>query len=752
MWRGVLLVASLAAFAARAEGGFSPVVAELCVNKVICVSPILWQAADQTFFAEEETLKELRIQFPKTGVVAEGRTLYPLSALPGAALHFNEDRQRLELTVEPTAFETFQASMDQRTMPPVSSGRGAFLNYDLSMGRTVAWYSAGLFDLGVHGGTSSFRSSVVLEATDELVKGTRLETCFVHDDPEAMRRVRIGDSISDAATWGGALRFAGLQVSRNFTMQPWLVTAPLLTARGSAVVPTTVDVLLQGQTVARVEVPPGPFEISRLPVVTGAGELTIVTRDALGREQLISQPFYASSSLLAKGLTDYSFSIGTVREGFSLRQARYAGALATGSLRFGVTDTFTLEGHGEYLADFASAAGLNATTRVGTLGVLTLSGVVSASDFGTGALFGLGFERTTRRMSFGAQYLERSDAFRTIVDRENTDPLRRRFVANIGTRITDRFSISLAGVQDETQNARLRGLTANLSFSSRLGQFSVLATDVATTEHDRGLYFSFTRPFGKRSSFNLTANAEGPDFKDNHRVVASMQKSPPLEDGIGYAMRAASDGDYDARLTVRHPHGSLAVDTWRAHGRTSHRVTANGSLIAFAGDVRATRSVSQSYAVVDAKGLAGVAVYLENQPVGRTDENGRLFVGNLRPFELNRISFDANSLPLNVQVQTTRIHVRPADQAGVLVELPLSVVQPTTFRLRYAKSWVPAGAAVTLGKIQTAVGYEGLVFVQDERPDGLWQGEARWPEGSCRFTIETTSLQESGNAGEVNCD
>ena len=230
MWRGVLLVASLAAFAARAEGGFSPVVAELCVNKVICVSPILWQAADQTFFAEEETLKELRIQFPKTGVVAEGRTLYPLSALPGAALHFNEDRQRLELTVEPTAFETFQASMDQRTMPPVSSGRGAFLNYDLSMGRTVAWYSAGLFDLGVHGGTSSFRSSVVLEATDELVKGTRLETCFVHDDPEAMRRVRIGDSISDAATWGGALRFAGLQVSRNFTMQPWLVTAPLVGA------------------------------------------------------------------------------------------------------------------------------------------------------------------------------------------------------------------------------------------------------------------------------------------------------------------------------------------------------------------------------------------------------------------------------------------------------------------------------------------------------------------------------------------
>ena len=52
-------------------------------------------------------------------------------------------------------------------------------------------------------------------------------------------------------------------------------------------------------------------------------------RDLLGREQVISQPYYASSLLLREGLIDDSNEIGFVRNDFGIRSNDYGRFVTT---------------------------------------------------------------------------------------------------------------------------------------------------------------------------------------------------------------------------------------------------------------------------------------------------------------------------------------------------------------------------------------------------------------------------------------
>ena len=70
---------------------------------------------------------------------------------------------------------------------------------------------------------------------------------------------------------------------------------------------------MNNQLVTSNQLPPGPFVIDRLPTVSGSGDVSVVVRDALGREQVMTQSFYTSATLLAAGLSQYSVNLGKIR-------------------------------------------------------------------------------------------------------------------------------------------------------------------------------------------------------------------------------------------------------------------------------------------------------------------------------------------------------------------------------------------------------------------------------------------------------
>ena len=128
---------------------------------------------------------------------------------------------------------------------------------------------------------------------------TRLESTWIYAMPERTVTLRAGDVISRAGAWGRAVRYGGVQYATDFDTQPTLVRTPVQFAAGQATVPSTVDVFVNNALVTQQQVKPGPFSVTNIPPISGSGDVTLVVRDELGREQVVTRPFYSSPTLCA---------------------------------------------------------------------------------------------------------------------------------------------------------------------------------------------------------------------------------------------------------------------------------------------------------------------------------------------------------------------------------------------------------------------------------------------------------------------
>src|SRR6516164_9025136 len=174
----------------------------------------------------------------------------------------------------------------------------------------------------------------------------RLETSYRYSDQERLMSWGAGDEITGGLAWTRPIRIGGAQVQSNFALRPDLITMPLANLGGTAAVPSTVDVYVNNIKTFSQEVGAGPFSVNNVPLVTGAGDAQLVIRNSAGQETRASLPFYASASLLAPGLSSWSLEAGLPRVGYGSPSGAYVEIpVASGTVRRGVLDWLTLEGH-----------------------------------------------------------------------------------------------------------------------------------------------------------------------------------------------------------------------------------------------------------------------------------------------------------------------------------------------------------------------------------------------------------------------
>ncbi len=104
--------------------------------------------------------------------------------------------------------------------------------------------------------------------------------------------------------------------------------------------------------------------------------MRVVVRDLLGREQVISVPFYASASLLAKGLHDFSYEAGAERRNFGTDSNDYGRAFAAATHRLGFTDWLTGEVHAESQLE-RQTVGLGTVMLAPSVGVFSAAAAAS---------------------------------------------------------------------------------------------------------------------------------------------------------------------------------------------------------------------------------------------------------------------------------------------------------------------------------------------------------------------------------------
>jgi outer membrane usher protein len=712
---------------------------------------VVLRKADGSVYLDESEFEQLRIRLPETKPLNyEGRHYYSPAAIRGSHVSIDEARQRLVINLPAAALDTTHLAVGQRRSPTITpASPGGFLNYQVYGQQVEGAYSGGVYgELGLFAAAGVLTNTVVGRDGNDQANLVRLDTTYTRDFPDRLETLNLGDAISDPGSWGDSVRYAGVRWSRNFALRPDLLTTPLLTTSGTATVPSTVDIFVNNQLVSSNQTPAGPFVIDRLPAVSGTGDVSVVIRDALGREQVVTQSFYSSNSLLAPGLTQYSFNLGQIRKDYAAASDHYGDTLGAASYRRGITDTLTLEGHAEYLVHDAHAAGLDAAVGIGKLGVLNLTTALGGDASGSGWLTGIGVERRAARLSFVASNFWAGSHFAQVG--QPADPstrVRERSLVQTGMSFGRFGSASLAYVRQvyrDTPTQQTMSFTQSLGLG-RSGTLNLTLTRTLSaaglpgqnspSQNATSVYLIYVLPLGGRSAATATALGGSGSGAPPNALQASLTESPPVGPGSGYRLTAATNGDYDADWRQQFTTADLEVEAAQNNGVSGRSAYLSGAVTLLDGQTNATRQVNGSFAMVDVGGLPDVPVYVENQLTAHTDATGRALLYNLRPYEANHISIQPTELPLDTTIAASSEIVAPPYRSGVVARFPVEHVRGGTFRLvTEAGVPVPVGAQVKLkGKFFPVV-LDGMVYVTGF--DHGLAAEASWPGGHCSFRLD----------------
>lgn len=672
------------------------------------------------------------------GVTHDTDDYLPLSAIAGLTYRIDPSHATLLLDVAASRFATTRFSGVSRAIDqPTPSPPGAYVNYDLFGGRGSRGesHASALVEAGVFGGWGTGSSTFLARHQGGDNRALRLDTTWTHDRPADMASLRFGDVISAPSSWGRGVRFGGVQWGTNFATQPGFISFPLPTLGGVAAEPSTVDFYVNNVLRLRRDVPSGPFTIQDLPIVTGQGDVRMVVRDLLGREQVVTQPFYASGGLLAPGLRDYSYELGFERENYGLASNDYGRLIATATERRGFSDNFTGELHVEAMRG-QQTLGIGSTLLLGNAGVLTASVAGSHDAAGTGALAELGIQHQSRYLSYGARTRLTTDGFIQLGYLPTARPPRQTSSAFMSVSLGRRGSLGLNYTHQDFRgqdDVELVGVNYSRSVGW-LGYLSLSALRFLGRDPAPLFSMNLTVPLGPAES----ASFSGQTHAGSKRGTVQYQHSLPVGTGVGYRLQTglAANDPRQADLSLQNDVGTYTFGVASNPDGQAYQASVRGGVALLGGKVFPSRHIDGSFAVVQVPGFANVRVYADNQQVGATDRDGYALVPRLRPYQKNPIRIEQADLPMDAQIQGLQLDAVPYYRSALGLTFPVTRSRGAIVVIKLDDgSDLPAGAEVTVDANAVAfpVGLRGEAYLTGLGETS--QLHATWNGQNCDMTI-----------------
>lgn len=659
-----------------------------------------------------------------------GRHWYPLKRYLDGRMTFDWCQQRLNIQPPMSALPLSRFDLSRRgsvpalpRMPGATLGLNLFSDF-LEHGKSQP---AGIANLAVFGPLGYVSSSWLGSRVGIL----RLNSAYTFDQPGHLQRLQLGDAITAAEGFTTPVRYGGIQLGTDFGLQPQFIPYPVAQLSGSAALPSTLELYRNGQLQSRHQVPAGPFELSDVPIINGDGSLQLVVRNALGQNVVVTQPVYGSTQRLRGGLSAYSFEAGLLRFDYATRQDHYGRYFLAYERRYGISDETTLGARIEG-TDSRQALAENIVKAWPEIGEFQLSMNESqVRGRGLGGAVGLGYQRTASIFNFGGSVRAASPAYAEL----GLDPgdLKRQLRAFIGTGLPYGVSLNLAYSEQSMRSTGRIALWV-ASFNVPVARRGYL--NLSWSKPNGGSNFfsiNFIYSFGGNLSASLGLSH---DRQNGFSEQAGIQKN---SDGVlgtnwrAMAQRGAMQG-VGAAIQQTTSLGSAGAEVNTIGGVNDLRVTASSGFAWFGGAPFMTRSLDQSFALVDVPGVANARVYHENQLVGRTDGAGQLVVPDLLPYQPAHLSVAPQDLPLDRPLlDAARTVAVPT--GGSRVDFKLAPGHHASLRLQSTDGTrIPPGALIELDGHPDAlpVGYDGEIYLDVSTPHRL---RVRWRDGACQAKV-----------------
>jgi outer membrane usher protein len=730
-------------------------------------------------YAPEETFTDWRLN-RRNGAEAidyRGEKWFSLASVPGYQSSINPASNTLVLEFSGQAFAATRITNDAvKRIAMTRAETAAFLNYDVnashtaSKGLAAATDVGALLELGVTGPwgvltSSHLANNLTSDPAARQRKFTRLETTFNKDFPERNMTMRVGDTSTRSGISGRSVYFGGVQIGRNFSLNPNFTTQPLPVVSGTSSAPSTVELYVNDVLRQTSNVPTGPFVIDNFPVISTAGDARVVVRDVLGRETVLTVPFFAHADLLEQSLSDWSLDLGAVRKNFGASNYDYGERFMAGLYRYGVNKSLTLEGNAQ-LGQEHTVLGAGASVALPWQLLGRVGATVSNTDgLGRGHQWLVGLEQVNLKDGFTLRAQGASRDYRTLGDLTASYTSKLQLSASYRKELNKDHSIGLGLAQVKTYgNGTVN--TASANYTWRLENRSAVTLNVSRAVADNFVSslsgnrdttrvgVSWSMPLDNQ--INLTTNVTHQNGRTEGYVAASKNLS--ADTGVGWRTLAGSrEGEAFAEggLYYQGTKGLLTADISAARSQQAVRVGAQGGAVLIDGKAFASRTVSESFALVHVPGYANVGVGFHGDRLNNTDADGYALVTRLVPFMENKIRLNAEELPIGAEIESIEQSVVPPQRSGVKVTFPVRSGQAVLLKIVLDDGEVaPAGALIKIegDKQDFYVARRGEAFVTGLQATN--QLQLNWNNTQCTIALtvpQSAKKDEIVRLGPVVC-
>jgi len=722
----ILINIFLACSAHAGESELNKSIVNLWINNLDQNTDATLLKDDHNFYIECNLLSErkINIQYFKT---LPSDPNFCLMTNNDVQVVFDEESQSIKLTMPTNYFNANQYGSYTNELPE-KANLGGFLNYDFLYGyqNSTNNYSA-LVELGVFKNYWIFKNALLyrnnpykndffqdpnqnpnqdpnqnINSNPKEEDFVRLSTSLDIDFAEKITRLTLGDTTTAYNPLINSLRFAGINWGTNFTERPNFIywNSPII--QGTARLPSTVELYLNGVSIYNQKVSPGDYTLQTGAQIQRTGNAQIVVEDVLGNRSVQNFPIMVTNKLLREGLNEYNLALGKLRYNYNIESNDYREFFANAYFRRGVSKTISIGTNFLYSKDIQNL-GLIWTQALRN--ILVFDSVVLAShEDNDGFRFSYGFSlsKDFGRFSFGLSSKYNEENFKFVGDNnDNTSPNYPQFENLLyfgvtGVPVLQNISVNYVQ-QKYYQNTQFQNAdekVLNLGFNRLIGPNLSLGLSYFNSLGDRKdsggiLSLSYSFDSNRRVYFNQTA-----DNQTNLQYVKNTSSQVGLDYAFGVNRREDENiFNFDGLLKTKV--GDITLQ--HLQGRSDHesQLGYRGALVFLDGQFSFTKSVDNAFAVVKVGDYADIDILGGLNRVEKTNKKGYAFVHDIVPYIKYDIAFDENQIPIENKIPYSNKQITALSQRGYVVEFPILHTQQINLRLidKNGKTF-PPGAEV----------------------------------------------------------
>ncbi|MEZ9360453.1 fimbria/pilus outer membrane usher protein [Vibrio cyclitrophicus] len=562
--------------------------------------------------------------------------------------------------------------------------------------------------------------------------------------------VTVGKTFTGNSLVGGS-SLVGLGLTSNSSMRPGdLGYTPVFS--GIAQSDARVTLSQNGNTIYSEVVPPGPFEINNVDLLSSGDVLMSITEND-GTTTTQRFPLTIVPNMLSPGELEYGVYTG-------LRDSStedLPGVFSAANLGYGF-DLVTLRGSALLHAKYGAVGG-ELVSGLGEWGTLSLEGSLSHAEYDNdtteqgakGAIvYSKTFNSNTNLQVLGAHYttehyVEFSEFSPGREDNEVLDNRKEQYELSVSHNLSSTIRTNLSAWMNTFWDDHDVTSGLNVNLSSQFDSFNLSLGVSANRVNDDDEFsgsLSVSVPlsvFDREVSSFATVGVSQDSSTYNAGISSSITDKLDYSASVGWSDNFENDA-YSLRSNYRGDRAQVSGQLTQNNGTTTGSASLSGSAIYLPteNDVIFTRNISDSIVIADVGDVEGVEFTSSPYP---SNSDGHAVIP-VSPYQTNNITLNGDTLPSEVELFDTSKKTLPTNRAVVYMPFESVEVRRYLFQVKDNKGeYIPMGTWAT-SKGGVPLGFtsqHGVLFVNSIDPlKGFSMGSCEVSDADIK---EVTTLQ-----------